>query len=76
MTEIVSYFETVYIGSAMNKARFEPTTRNATAQVQFGLPKSNNYVEGFNNRMKHAIGSSHPSLPILIDALKKEHQMI
>ena len=64
MTEIVSYFETMYIGSALIKARFELTMCNATAQVKFGLPNTNKYVEGFDNRMKHAIGSSHPSFSI------------
>ena len=76
LTEVLSYFEINYVGvSSGRKAKFDAGIWNVTGQVCENTPKTNNYVEGFNNRMKHAIGCSHPSLGFLIDILKKEHKI-
>ena len=77
LSGLLDYFESVYIGvlASSRKPRFEHVFWNVTSRILDNLPKTNNYVEGFNNRMKHAIGCSHPSLSILIDVLKKEYMI-
>ena len=49
---------------------------NVQHAVTNGLPETNNHVEGFNNRLKHAIGCSHPSVSMLIDILKQEYNLV
>ena len=72
-TELLKYFQVNYIGNESIKSKFEIVLWNVTQQISQELPKTNNYVEGYNNRVKHALGCCHPSLGVLIDTLKKEH---
>ena len=74
-TELLKYFEVNYIGNEAGniKAKFGVPLWNVTRQISQDLPKTNNYVEGNHNRVKHALGCSHPTLGVLIDTMKKEH---
>ena len=71
--ELVKYFEDTYVGNSEGekKAKFEINFWNVSARVKQGLPKTTNYVEAWHKRMSHAISCSHPTLGVLIDALKK-----
>ena len=75
--ELLSYFEINYVGVSSPKQNPKYKTKfwNVTAQVANEVPKTNNYVEGCHNRMKHATSCTHPTLGALIHVLKKEHQI-
>ena len=73
--DFVRYLQTTYVGTRTRKPTFEREFWNVQYAISNGIPKTNNYVEGFNHRLKHAIRCSHPTVGVLIDALKKEYQI-
>jgi len=74
---MVNYFEKNYIGVKIrNKksVKFEPKLWNVCDATEENMPKTNNYLEGWHNRINSSI-SCHPSLAKLIRLLKKEQQL-
>ena len=55
--------------------RFPPNTWNVHNQVIDNDPKTNNLVEGWNNRFKNLVGHVHPSIWRAINYLKLERKV-
>ena len=73
---VLDYFETNYIGELRRgrriPPRFDHALWNVTTRVQQNLPRTNNYLEGWHNRLSGMLNSAHPSIWECIDVLKKD----
>ena len=56
--------------------RFPPALWNHHNQTLLDEPRTNNQCEGWNTRFYHLVGYHHPSIWVLIDALKKEEAKV
>ena len=72
----VRYFEKTYVGTGSRKPMFDKELWNVRYAIDNNIPKTTNHVEGFHNRLKHAMKHlSHPPLGVMIDALKDEYMI-
>lgn len=78
LLQFVTYFERTWIGpwNRRKTARIPPLFAidlwNCYNSVLENLPKTNNSCEGFHNGFSAMLGSSHPTIYKLIDALKEQ----
>jgi hypothetical protein len=49
---------------------------NVYHRTKAGLPRTNNSVEGWNNRLKNKINKSHPSVGRIIKIFKEEQRWV
>ncbi|XP_076069967.1 uncharacterized protein LOC143041794 [Oratosquilla oratoria] len=81
--ELVSYFETYYIrgvrGRGQRRRRVEPVFPihlwNVHERTENGMPRTNNYVEGFHNALRTSVTNVHPNIWSLIVALKHKEAL-
>ncbi|RNA12641.1 hypothetical protein BpHYR1_000768 [Brachionus plicatilis] len=78
LKKVYTYFEDNYIGakkrtkvSSQKTPRFSLELWNCYERTKEGLPRTNNYLEGWHNALQSTI-KSHPHLLSLIDSLKPE----
>ena len=74
MKDFIKYFRVTYIGSESRKPNFPIELWNVRYQIDNELPKTNNSVEGFNNKLTCAVGCTNPSLSTLIGSVKRVYQ--
>lgn len=78
LVEFIQYFERTWICTVVRRrqipAMFEIGLWNCFHSVLEGLPKTNNYCEGFHNGFSGTLGAAHPTIYKLIDAMKEEHE--
>ena len=72
--DFAQYFQKTYAGSQKRLPMFQREMWNVRYALDNNIPKTTNSVEGFHNRLKHAMKhQSHPPLNLLIDVLKAEY---
>jgi len=71
----VSYFERTWVGSGSSSPLFDIMLWNQYDAVLAGLPRSNNFVEGWHNGFQTLVGGSNPTLWTFLTALKKEENI-
>ena len=76
---ILTYFEENYVSSSMRghkkPAKFQIELWNIVERTANSLPRTNNHIEGFNNRLQAAFSCSYPNVWTLLSVLKKEHKL-
>ncbi|XP_068204154.1 uncharacterized protein [Palaemon carinicauda] len=77
---IFDYFEDTYIGrpmsdNRMRRPRFPLPLWNVFERFQMGLPRTNNAVEGWHTAFQGSLSCSHPTVWLLIEALRKEESL-
>ena len=75
MEEFGSYFERTWVGSGSSSPLFDIMLWNQYDAVLAGLPRSNNFVEGWHNGFQTLVGGSNPTLWTFLTALKKEENI-
>ena len=79
LVPIAEYVEDTYIGRRRRHARRSPTYSieiwNMKERAEDELPKTNNRIEGWHNKLQAAIGAKNPSLWTLITALQRDHAL-
>lgn len=77
MNDLVTYFEENFIGIKRRNSRkppiFNPQMWNMHELIQKDLPRTNNSVEGYHNRLQNAISCSHPTIFKFLKLLQKDH---
>ena len=65
---LLDYFEDTYIGRLRNRRNaraaplFSTDIWNVHGQVENGLPRTNNSIEGWHRRMQSAVSAHHPNI--------------
>lgn len=78
---VVDYFEDTWIGRPQRRGRqrrqplFAHTMWNCYDGVRDGLPKTNNFIEGWHRGFQMQISADHPSIWKFISALKREQSL-
>ena len=77
---IFDYFEDNYIGRPMSNNRrrrpkFPLSMWNVFDRLQTGLPRTNNAVEGWHTAFQGSLSCSHPTVWLLIEALRREESL-
>ncbi|KAK0414749.1 hypothetical protein QR680_011596 [Steinernema hermaphroditum] len=68
----LEYMETTWIGRTLRIPLFPPEMWNCKDVTEQNLPRTNNSVESWHNAFKQALGSQHPNIFKVIEALKLE----
>ncbi|KAK0425787.1 hypothetical protein QR680_009385 [Steinernema hermaphroditum] len=68
----LEYMETTWIGRTLRIPLFPPEMRNCKDVTEQNLPRTNNSVESWHNAFEQALGSQHPNIFKVIEALKLE----
>lgn len=71
---VADYFRRTFVGSEGRKAKFEPRQWSLYERILEGNPRSNNWVEGFNNKLSHLISSRNPKFFHVLEKLKQEQR--
>lgn len=79
--EIGEYFRTTYIGTINPfqqtiPAIFPINFWNINDRIEYSLPRTNNFVEGWHNRFNLSVGNPHPTIYKLIRKIKKEMDLV
>ena len=77
---VFDYFEDNYLGRPMTNNRrrrpkFPLSWWNVYNRVQMDLPRTNNSVEGWHNAFQGSLSCCHPTVWLLIDALRREESL-
>lgn len=81
-SDIVKYFQTTYIGyfnnetNLFNLSLFKINFWNITDRIEESLPRTNNYIEGWHNRINSSFMNPHPNIYKFIRKLKEEMDLI
>ena len=75
MEEFGFYFERTWVGSGSSRPLFDIMLWNQYDAVLAGLPRSNNFVEGWHNGFQTLVAVSNPTLWTFLTALKKEENI-
>ena len=69
-----NYFKQTYIGGEYTAATYSHRYWNVHDRTLLNLPRTNNSVEGLNNRISHIANASHLSLWSFMELLQKEQR--
>jgi hypothetical protein len=69
---LFAYFKKTYISDKFSASKFSIPLWSVNFRVLAGFPRSNNAVEGWNNRLNNKTNCSHPGLFSLIKTLRAE----
>ena len=77
---VFDYFEDNYLGRPMTNNRrrrpkFPLSWWNVFNRVQMDLPRTNNSVEGWHTAFQGSLSGSHPTIWLLIEALRREESL-
>lgn len=76
---IIDYFEDVYVGRVRRNRRGSPSFPismwNMYDRVLEDLPRTNNSLEGWHNRLQSNISACHPNIWKFLQVLKKEQAL-
>ena len=79
LADLLSYFESTYIGRFYLNRRREPSFPlsdwNCYDSVKDGIAKTNNSVEGWHRKLPTLLGADHPTIWKFIKGLKEEQSM-
>jgi len=76
---LISYFEDTWIGRPNRRKRRNPrfpiSLWNCYTSTISGLPRTNNYVEGWHRGFNNLLSSCHPTIWKFIEAIQKEQSL-
>jgi len=76
---LISYFEDTWIGRPNRRKRRNPrypiSLWNCFKSTISGLPRINNYVEGWHRGFNNLLSSCHPTIWKFIEAIQKEQSL-
>ncbi|CAG7722818.1 unnamed protein product [Allacma fusca] len=76
MKPLLDYFRRTYIGSATCGARFSIPMWNVHRRIIQNFPRTNNSVEGWNNRLNLLVAATKPSLAHILRVLRMEQSRV
>ena len=77
--DLLAYFEDKYIGRIKRSRRVTPqypvNLWNMYERTNSLMPRTNNYIEGWHNKMQSAVSCHHPNIWKFLDILQEEHRL-
>ena len=75
LANVLKYFERMYVGRLTRRGVSQPSFShlfwNLSYRALFGIPRTNNAVEGFHNKFRCIIGAPHPPLSLFMRKLSE-----
>ena len=72
LAPFIQYFESKWVGSDFNPARFKLERLNAYVPTRAGLARANNGTVSWHSAFSERVGCSHPTFFTMAEHLKRE----